>query len=222
MKQAIVKHAIIAGGLVVAVLATSADAVVVCERVNRRGVVKKALLRPGTTCRSSRERPVLQLGDGAGSAAPGVVGLGSIIAHTTHLPGSATVEEMRALGFAVCDGSTPGAQGIGDAVLNDPTPDLNGPGLFLRGSGGPSGVVQEDATAVNDLQIQDDGHAHQSPVGYFCGTGTGPTINRAFWDEVCAGDLVPNVPASSNVSLVADAEETRPANMSVVWLIRVR
>jgi hypothetical protein len=194
-------------------IATNAAAVVLCERANRRGVVKKVRVRPGSECRGKRETPV---------AAPGAVGIGTIIAHTTHEEGATSVAEMQAAGFAVCDGTTPAEQGMADAVLDGPTPNLNGNRLFLRGTFGDTGVFQPDSTAINELHLLDSGHEHESAVGTFCDQGSGPVVSRAFFDATCAGGLTATQTSSSNITLASSATETRPANMSVLWMIRVR
>jgi hypothetical protein len=230
----------------------------------------------------------------------GVVGVGSVIAHTTHMPGSASLDEMREAGFAVCDGSTPESQGITGAVLTGPTPDLGG--RFLRGNA-ISGELQNDATAANGLSaiVNQSPHTHtQAPHGHavsggahthglnahthgmdhthlsrisdsngFCNpnavqgsqgdltnttdwqraTGTGchyatsgsrqvssPLGGRSITDPSTGNTAVStpsfsidstaaaNNPAmvSLSVSLMSASDETRPANMSVVWMMRVR
>jgi len=90
-------------------------------------------------------------------------GLGSILAADTYsslqvgclIPffinaTGATVAEMRNFGFAVCDGTTPASQGIGDAVWTGPTPLLYeevSPGVWeyrhlVSGPEGMNGLVQ--------------------------------------------------------------------------------
>lgn len=162
----------------------------------------------------------------------GAVGIGSIIAHVTHLPGSESVEAMRARGFAVCDGSTPAEQGIADAVLAGATPDLNAAGRFLRGTDGPTGVLQADATARNGLALSETPHDHVTRVSDGPGscnrtalfnTGSVSAGPRVEWTRTTAsGCSYDTNGAVSNTTLETGDAETRPANMSVVWLMRVR
>jgi hypothetical protein len=94
------------------------------------------------------ESRLADLEERVGRPSPGAVGIGTVIAHSTHIAGSTSIAEMRTAGFAVCDGTTPLSQGITDAVLTGPTPDLNG--RFLRGAA-TSGDLQTDATAAKNL-----------------------------------------------------------------------
>ena len=72
------------------------------------------------------------------------VPIGTIISIYTGLPGVPTVAELRALGWATCDGTTPQSQGISDPVMDMATPDLNNSGRFLRGGTVP-GQMQGDS-----------------------------------------------------------------------------
>ncbi len=232
--------------------------------------------------------------------ASGVVGIGTIIAHTTDSVGTTSITDMRAAGFALCDGTTPESQGIANAVLTGPTPDLEG--RFLRGRS-TSGDFEDDATAVRGLvaAVMQSPHTH-TQVGHghgvaggnhvhglgehthgmehthltriadsngFCNpnavpgsqgdmsnqtdwsrpTGTGchytttsarqvssPLNGRPVTDAstgntatATPGITVGATTAVNNqatididVSLTSADSETRPANMSVVWMMRVR
>ena len=230
----------------------------------------------------------------------GVVGIGSIIAHTTHVPGSASLEQMRAAGFAVCDGTSPESQGITGAVLTGPTPDLNG--RFLRGKA-ISGEFQSDATSASGLSaiVNQTAHTHTQPAHSHAASGgthdhglnahthgmdhthlsrvadsngscnpgavpgsQGALTNQTDWTRASgtgchyvttssrqisaplsarsttdasigntaaatpvisiASTTATNDPAmvSLSVSLMSASDETRPSNMTVVWMMRVR
>ena len=91
-------------------------------------------------------------------------------------------------------------------------PDLNADlqdgstssGMFLRG-GSTSGQRQEDATAVNGLSAATSG-VRSSTLG---GQGT-------------VGDPDRFAGPSASVALTSSDGETRPANMTVVWIMKVR
>ncbi|MCP4129741.1 MAG: hypothetical protein GY754_01875 [bacterium] len=124
-------------------------------------------------------------------------------------------------------------------------PDLNGEGRFLRG-GAVSGELEEDATAVNGLGADSGGsHAHsiteyyQIPLhGTYSftyrsgeegnpGSTTTPSGNKNGLAYTNIGDqglyytMTTNTTGSHSHSLTGDTE-TRPSNMSVVWIIRIK
>jgi hypothetical protein len=72
-----------------------------------------------------------------------------------------TLEELKAKGWALCNGQTPAVQGITGAVLSGMTPDMNVPGRFLRGSA-TAGVTQADGAGV---------HTHTAGFSGSGGTG---------------------------------------------------
>jgi hypothetical protein len=139
-----------------------------------------------------------RVGDGA--ALP----IGSIIAHYSGAVGNAEdLSACRANGWAVCDGTTPASQGISDAVITDATPNLNGEGRFLRG-GSSAGVEQ-------DHQMQS--HTHSYVQGY------------ANADTAAGGGntgLTSAASQTTGTNTGNSASETRPINMSVIWLMRVK
>lgn len=246
------------------------------------------------------EDRIAELEDAVMTQPDGMVGIGTIVAHTAHLTGSTSIAQMRAAGFAVCDGTTPASQGIEDAVVTGATPDLTG--QFLRGAT-TSGDFQEAATAVGGLTavVTEEPHTHtQAPHAHnasggahshgmghthgmehthisrisdsngFCNPGAVPNSeghlsNQTDWDRssgsgchytttgsrktgaplsgrtvtdgssaantasatpsiTVANETAVNNAAATNVSvtLASAASETRPANMGVVWMIRVR
>jgi hypothetical protein len=129
--------------------------------------------------------------------------IGSIIAWHKSFPNTPGLP----VGWVECNG-----QVISDAasVYNGQTvPNLNSDtqdgsvasGMFLRGAS-TSGTLQDDATALNGLSVTsrtNDG----STVG---GGGSGAVGN--------------NTPG--NVNLLSSDTETRPANMTVVWIMKIR
>lgn len=178
-------------------------------------------------------------GEVNGNFAAVAVGVGSIVAHTTNLAGSETVAEMQARGFALCNGTTPASQGITNALITVATPDLNG-GRFLRGgAAGQSGALEDDATAVNGLGTSDPGHDHVTMTTDNCNTnnGTWTVAGVTFrtvmlnglkrthnWDANvnCNSAHYTNGSSTTGVGLTSADAETRPANMRVVWMMRVR
>lgn len=180
-----------------------------------------------------------QAGEVNGNFAATAIGVGSIIAHTTNLAGSETVAELQARGFALCDGTTAASQGITDAIITAATPNLNG-GRFLRGGGaGQSGTLEDDATSLNGLTLNDPGHDHLTMTtdncngfnGTFSLAGTtfrNIPLNGAkralFWDsnQNCNSGHYTTGGSGTGISLGGGDAETRPANMRVVFLMRVR
>lgn len=178
-------------------------------------------------------------GEVNGNFAAVAVGVGSIVAHTTNLAGSETVAEMQARGFALCNGTTPASQGITNALITVATPDLNG-GRFLRGgAAGQSGALEDDATAVNGLATSDPGHDHVTMTTDNCNAFNGAftvagvtfrnvPLNGAKrthnWDTnaTCNSGHYTNGSSTTGVGLTSADAETRPSNMRVVWMMRVR
>lgn len=171
------------------------------------------------------------------------VGLGTLVAHTTNLAGSETVVEMQARGFALCDGTTPAAQGITGALITAATPNLNG-GRFVRGgAAAQSGTMEDDATAMNglSLSISDPGHDHVTMATDNCNNFNGnfsvggQTFRNVAlsgakrfmaWDsnQNCNSGHYTTGGAATGVALSVNGAdpETRPMNMRVVWMMRVR
>ncbi len=171
----------------------------------------------------------------------GSVGIGSIIGHT--VGGQATsIAEMQRRGFALCDGTTPASQGVENAVLTGATPDLNTTGRFLRGST-TGGAFQDQATAVNGLSasITDPGHDHMTMTTDNCGNFNGgfsvggltfrnvavEGAKRSHnWDlnvNCSSGQYTTAARATGVLAALSSSQpETRPTNMGVVWMMRVR
>lgn len=125
-------------------------------------------------------------------------------------------------GWAECDGSTvndPDSPLFGKDLpnLNDPLQSWNSQGSFLRG-GATSGNFEND---------QFQGHIHH--VYPHAGTHLDPLYPRNTQGAM-AGDTITPVSASVTSRPTSDTQngqvrygpETRPANMSVVWIIRIK
>ena len=170
----------------------------------------------------------------------GIVPIGSIVAHYFDQQGAASLGALRELGFAVCNGTTPGFQGIDDPVIIAPTPNLNDTGRFLRGADpGYTGVMQDDATDASGMSVllSDPGHDHLTLVSDFVGSNNGAdggfassylfgNYRRAYWDNELTGSSglyhtrISTTGMSASVS--SPDTETRPNNMSVLWIMRVK
>ncbi len=168
----------------------------------------------------------------------GIVPVGTIVAHYLDLDGADSLEIIRKAGFALCDGTTASQQGIENPVITSILPNLLD-GRFLRGSApGSTGVLQNEGTATNGLQVNTDvnekPHSHHTPVADFANQynsdssrGWNPPVH-VHWDRersprsgVYTTDSQ-STNLSVRVSLSSSDNETRPTNMSVVWLIRVK
>lgn len=99
-------------------------------------------------------------------------------------------------------------------VLSDPDspydgeaiPDLNGQARFLRGGVG-SGILQLDATRMPNIPFA----IRRGGFGGSCSP-----------DRVETGGTANNGCPASDVPVIGGDSETRPVNMSVVWIIRVK
>jgi len=147
--------------------------------------------------------PQAKLDVGGAISGFGIVPIGSIVAWHKSLSGTPALPG----GWVECNGQT----------LNDPTspfhnrgvPDLNGSGRFLRGSA-TSGALQPDAF---------QGHKMQSTlqvVGFQ--TGGGGLVQGDYWNQTPLTSTI--VDDGHGAPRIAD--ETRPINMSVVWIMRVK
>ncbi|MCP4135150.1 MAG: tail fiber protein [bacterium] len=166
--------------------------------------------------------------------------VGSIQAWHKNLPGTPGIPA----GWVECNGQIiADAESVYDGEL---VPDLNGEKLFLRGRS-VSGEVEHDTTAVNGLKTVFDGsHAHSLPkassdkskctetcewignpknkeVDEVCTTVcSGPTYTGV---KITTGNTGGTYSSSSidnhNHTITGD-DETRPDNMSVVWIMRIK
>jgi len=91
-------------------------------------------------------------------------------------------------------------------------PNLNGDARFLRG-GETSGVEQADAF---------QGHWHNTLTGA-SGGGTGARLNRVASSNTSNTNSAVRQPTNDGVNGEPRiADETRPVNMSMVWIMRVK
>ncbi|HNT88525.1 MAG TPA: hypothetical protein PKL84_11735 [Candidatus Hydrogenedentes bacterium] len=67
--------------------------------------------------------------------------IGEIICVYIGLPGVPSIADYQSRGWALCNGTTPAAQGIVGSPITVALPNLNGQGLFLRG-GATAGTIQ--------------------------------------------------------------------------------
>ena len=163
------------------------------------------------------------------AAAPG---LGSVVAHMPNVTGAETIVQMNARGWAVCDGSSTAE--VAGAVISA-TPDLRG--QFLRGVGaaGPAtaGAAQADATAVNGLSFVHTHLDRASDSPTFCNPGSvAARLDGVQVEWTVAGNTAnrgcnyltgpPTTTGSDAANVTSSDSETRPANVGVVWMMRVR
>ena len=196
------------------------------------------------------------------------VPIGTIIPVYIGLPGVPSVAEYQLRGWALCNGTTPAAQGIAGSPITVALPDLNGQGLFLRGSNtagniqgdtagphnhsagfsGSSGSVADHTHSFSATTSTHGGHQHAQNVTANFGSG-GPAW-RVDFDGDGSGAGVYSQGASTDpggahshtvsgtsggggghshtisgtvtVNNNTGTTETRPANMSVVFFMKVR
>ncbi len=160
--------------------------------------------------------------------------IGSIVAWHADLAGTPSLP----IGWEPCDGqmvADPDSPYFGQTL-----PDLNGGGRYLRG-GVFSGVMQDDATAVNGMNgVTSNAGTHSHSMGS-AGTHTHSRTNvggiggtRGFaaagnqsgsTSTGSAGNHTHSINGAGDhahwLSLAGDSE-TRPITMSVVWILRVK
>jgi hypothetical protein len=165
-------------------------------------------------------------GDANWAAPVGLVPVGAIIAWHKTLTGCPALPSS----FAECNGQT---LSDGDSPFNGQTiPNLNGEGRFLRGSNA-SGTVQADALQGHYHSIYDPGHHHLDQLRHFpananYGTfGGDADIGDGNIDAITGyGNYTGiTVLAASNDGSNGNprlSNETRPINMSVVWVMRIK
>jgi len=147
-------------------------------------------------------------------------------------------------GWQMCDGSniTKGPW------LGSQTPDLNGQGLFLRG-GDQDSMLEVEQSMLQDHEHEDGGHSHsctasstsephkhathwrnegQSGSGKFTLGYQGDSISTKHMDETtvnvsttCSLDSQTSNMGSVDTGNSNAGHETRPANMKILYIIRV-
>ncbi|MCP4129738.1 MAG: tail fiber protein [bacterium] len=162
--------------------------------------------------------------------------VGSIQAWDKNLAGTPEIPA----GWVECDGQV--VSDAGSVYDGLAVPDLNSGGRFLRG-GAVSGNWQDDATAVNGLGIGSEGahsHTSQTRIWHRCNTDaldnnycpnikiTGSYRGDLYYfpNEMSYGgytdfNITTSSAGSHSHSLTGDTE-TRPTNMSVVWIMRIK
>jgi hypothetical protein len=172
-----------------------------------------------------------------------VVPIGTILPWHKSLAGVPSLSAR----FVECNGQV---LSDADSPLNGQTiPDLNGLGHFMRGSA-TSGTVQAQATLAHAHDIghnhtqnshghTQNSHSHPDASWGYDGTATSGVIRRALFDFNVDDAGTPDVDYQSsatatnqsttatNIAHVGNSgsssgAETRPVNMSVVFIMRVK
>ncbi len=143
--------------------------------------------------------------------------VGSIIAWHKNFGSGAVIP----VGWVECDGRT-----INDSesIYNgENVPDLNSSGMFLRG-GTNSGTFQDDATAVNGLYMNSTG-SHSHGFSYdsvrYNGRDAG-SMNTGAAGRSHAYTGITDSAGNHVHTMYSSDTETRPINMSVVWIMRIK
>ncbi len=145
----------------------------------------------------------------AAQSAPGVVPIGSIVAWHRDLPYTPSLPD----GWVECNGQT---LNDSDSPLDGQTiPDLNGEGRFLRG-GPSSGLLEDDQFEAHDHGPGSYYGTHAEYPGSWVLGGVPRDRAPNFWS------IVYPTHAIHGTSGVTGHAETRPVNMSVVWIMRVK
>ena len=134
--------------------------------------------------------------------------VGSIIAWTDHIAGTPSMPDN----WKLCDGT---AISDADSPMNGETvPDLNGDGRFLRG-GATSGTEQTDTF---------QGHKHSvTPQHCFPWVGTGGDNAGATGTQQKSTTIIVGNPTTDGANgTPRTANETRPINITVKWIIRIK
>ncbi len=142
----------------------------------------------------------------------GIVPIGSIIAWHKSLTGGPSLPD----GWVECAGQT--LSDVDSPYNGQVIPDLNSGGRFLRGSA-TSGTLQADAFQGHYHEIIDPGGINGHIVADSSNeAGIGPALNMTFHGSLNVGS-----PKTDNINGTPKiANETRPVNMSVVWIMRVK
>jgi hypothetical protein len=135
----------------------------------------------------------------------GIVPIGSIIAWHKSLAGTPSLPD----GWVECNGQT--LSDLSSPLNTQMIPDLNGGGRFLRGSA-TSGALQADAFQGHKMKAELQVYARQYGGGDTYASA--PNWNQAELYSSIVSDGVNGAPRIAN--------ETRPVNMSVVWIMRVK
>jgi len=164
-------------------------------------------LRVDGTLRVTDDLNVTGTASAAAFSGIGIVPIGCIIAWHHSMSGADTLAQVKSAGFALCNGQTASQQGISGAVITAATPDLNGDKRFLRG-GSTSGTLQADSIKSH----------HHSYTDYY----HDDTASESTRYSAGAGDDGGGNGSSGRTTGSTGSTETRPINMSVVWIMRVK
>lgn len=147
---------------------------------------------------------------------PREVPIGTILPYHLSVSGADSLATIRAAGFALCDGTTPASQGVSNPIITAATPNLNSVsgysgGRFLRGS-----------TSSGAMQAATD-HA------YLSGTN-GLFFSKDVPNTPVSPDRLSNAisyrhsisPSSTPAFSSYGRYSSRPVNMAVVWIIKVK
>lgn len=152
-----------------------------------------------------------------GPPGPAGVPIGTIIAWHQDLPGNPGTLPP---GWIPCNGQT-----INDPespLHGQPTPNLNPTGRFLRG-GTKSGIEQKGTLEKHDHPVELTGGAHTHGPYSVARAGRGGDTDQ---DPNGANQITLEITGgghthTGNTEQVG-SDETRPVNMSVVWIMRIR
>lgn len=154
----------------------------------------------------------------------GIVPIGSIIPWHKSIPGVPALPD----GWVECNGQV--LEATGSPLHGQVIPDLNASGRFLRGAT-ESGILQDDM--MQNHRHLDSGHYHSfnlSNNGYPDGHSDRTANN--YWMEHWRGNNIWKNTNTTHADLQGPSDwggntprvgnETRPVNMSVVWIMRVK
>jgi len=157
------------------------------------------------------------------------VPVGGIIAWHKNLTGCPALPTN----FVECNGQTLDDE---DSPFDEQTiPDLNGDARFLRG-GSLSGTEQDDAFQGHKHTVDPPTHRHIMPMnnmssGYSHADNGGAATrynatgsNNGYTSYTNMGEFNSGVPVGDGThgTPKCDSSETRPINMSVVWIMRIK
>jgi hypothetical protein len=132
------------------------------------------------------------------------------------------LKDLRKLGWAVCDGTTPGHQGIPDAVLKDATPLIND-NRFIKGVNPDKRGVRNDAAAT--LQFESiRREVTPQTRGYVHGPVSVPTDGKLAADGlgIFAGSWTRVDNNANALKIKWDREEVQPKSIGMTYIILVK
>jgi len=137
---------------------------------------------------------------------PGVIPIGAIIAWHKSMAGVPALDDS----FLECDGSI--INDVDSPMNGETLPDLNGDLAFIRGGAVSSNVKQDDT-----LQ----GHWHTRPAAGQFLIGGGAGVPSGAGSNTTSNDT--GSPSTDGINGVPrTSAETRPVNMTMVWIMRIK